>query len=896
MDLEYAISMEMVGHPEDSRQFQLPGTPDVYRSGFLPDTGTGVAYTLYGTILDAASAPLELVVVSAYDTLSDQLVGTDFTNSAGEYSIFDIPEGTEIRVEPTLTGWLFDPAVPVLLMDGDKTQDFTASEDPSFSSVCGQITGETFENVIVGVYSSDGSELLASDTSDANGDYCVWPVPSGIEVQVVPSKDGYHFDPPSATFVMDGDKLQDFAAYAGPLTVILEGTITDGVDPLSGVQVDVTETGTGDPINSSMTSPSGTYFFPIAQGAAVTVTPTLSGYEFAPPSANLIMDADKTQDFVGTPVAGTYSVYGAVTGPAGQDVLVEVHASGDGSLLGSDLTASDGSYLVSGIPPNIDVYVVPDKVGFTFDPSVANLFMDSDKEQNFVSSVAAYALWGTITDGVLPLDGVFVELVDADTSNPLGTDTTGATGVYLFEGIAGGTNVKVTPDKTGYEFDPSSATLLMDEDKTQDFTGSPLSNTDWVHTRGGADAEYVWRVADDLDGNQYIAGQIFTGEGGIHGFVEKRNQYGQFQWYREFEPPTGYTSVLILDMAVNPANGEVITAGYTIAADSQAWVMRLDTDGTVLQSRIGPAGLTSLANQIARDTSPGDYYVVGQGTDRDGTSADVLVMMFDGATNNLEWAELVEGSNGETPTACKLDGSGDLVVVGDYVNAAPTFTDNLVLKVKPDGTLKWGGVYDVNNGTTYTEGVVIGPDDEVYVLGSRNTSGIIVRIDDLTTSGSLNWARLWANEGSTGPTQFFDGYYNTLDSTIVVCGSTGDETQSKTNGLIVEFNSTATSTVNDLVWRNSIVDASAKFTAIRLLSGFNLAVGGDSLNATGSWGTATSNINPSPPKSTKVYDGTVEVLAATLNSFSPDVSSPDRTEDTGGGQSDVLNLRRSDLP
>jgi len=236
------------------------------------------------------------------------------------------------------------------------------------------------------------------------------------------------------------------------------------------------------------------------------------------------------------------------------------------------------------------------------------------------------------------------------------------------------------------------------------------------------------------------------------------------------------------------------------------------------------------------------------------------------------------------------------VVVGDYVNAAPTFTDNLVLKVKPDGTLKWGGVYDVNNTTTYTEGVVIGPDDEVYVLGSRNTSGIIVRIDDLTTSGSLNWARFWANEGSTGVTQFFDGYYNTIDSTIVVCGSTGDETESKSNGLIVEFNSTATSTVNDIVWRNSTVGADTIFKSIRLMAGFRLAIGGESENASGDWGTATSNINPSPPKSTKGYDGTVEVLAATLNSFSPDVSSPDRTEDTGGGQSDALNLRRSDLP
>lgn len=902
MDLSYDISMQIVGTPEKSTQFQLPDTPEIFKSGFLPDSGTGVTYTLDGTILNQNNNPVALVEVSAYDTLSEELIGTDFTTAAGEYTIFDFPEGREVRVVPVLAGWLFDPVEAAVLMDGDKTQDFSAAPDPSYFTVFGQVvdlSGSGQPNVTISAYETGGGDLVSAATTDTLGQYQVWAIPGGIEVDVVPRKAGYHFVPPAVTVVMDGNKEQDFESISGTDYFQLHGDITDGIDPIGNVQVALEDLDTGDPIDTAVTSASGIYIFDfIEQGLRVKVTPSLAGYEFTPPSATLLMDDDKVQNFNGTSTGMFYSVFGVVTGPAGEEVQVEVHLLDDGSLLGSDLTAPDGSYSIAGIPADVDVYVVPSKLGYSFDPPVANLFMDSDKEQNFVSSEASYALWGTITDGVDPLDGVSVDLVDADTSDPLGTDTTGSTGTYLFEGITAGTNVKVTPSLAGYEFDPPSATLLMDEDKVQNFTGSALSDTNWVHTYGSADQERVWRVVVSSNGDQYIAGQIFSGEGSIYGFVEKRNTYGQFQWYKEFQPPTGYNSVLILDMAVIPGTGEVITAGYAMAAETRAWVMRIDAAGSVLQSRIGPTSLPSLANQIVREVSSGDYYVVGQGTDTEEpfTSTDVLVMKFDGDSHDLAWAELIEGSKGELPTGCKLDGDGNLVVVGDYTSGAPTFTDSLVLKVNSNGTLKWGGVFDVGSATTYTEGLVIGPSNEVYVLGNWNSAATIVRINDLDTSGSLSWARLWFNEGSSAISQFYDGLYDSAASTIIVCGSTGDEIQSKSNGLIVEFNSTATSTNNDIVWRNGTVDASTIFTAIARLAGGEFALGGDSLNTGGSWGTATNNINPSPSTSSLGYDGAVEVLVATLDAFAPDVSSPARTEDAGAGQADALSLRRSALP
>jgi hypothetical protein len=93
----------------------------------------------------------------------------------------------------------------------------------------------------------------------------------------------------------------------------------------------------------------------------------------------------------------------------------------------------------------------------------------------FVTDGAAitYNLGGVVMDNGSPVQGVTLSLRDADTDTEFAATTTAADGSYSFAGLPEGLGVRLVPSLPGYTFEPVSASLVMDGDRSQDFAATP---------------------------------------------------------------------------------------------------------------------------------------------------------------------------------------------------------------------------------------------------------------------------------------------------------------------------------------------------------------------------------------------------------------------------------------
>mgnify|MGYP000205644326 CR=1 FL=1 len=203
-------------------------------------------------------------------------------------------------------------------------------------------------------------------TTDANGNYLFTGALNG-SYTITPAMAGYTFAPVNIAATVTNADLpgQDFVATAVPPgTYNIAGKVTLNGSGLAGVTVTLTGSGS----NTATTDANGNYLFAGAQNGSYTITPSKSGYTFAPVNkAATVNNADMPgQDFVATAVPpGTYNISGKVTlngtGLAG----VTVTLSGSGTNTAT--TDANGNYLFAGAQ-NGSYTITPSKSGYTFTP------------------------------------------------------------------------------------------------------------------------------------------------------------------------------------------------------------------------------------------------------------------------------------------------------------------------------------------------------------------------------------------------------------------------------------------------------------------------------------------------------------------------------------------------
>jgi hypothetical protein len=255
-------------------------------------------HSISGTITGAGSA-------GATITLSGDETGTTTTNASGYYIFSNLVDGDYV-VTPSRTGYTFTADhLDVALSGADSTgNNFTSAAvviPPSTYSISGTVTGSGRAGVTINLTGTEtASTLTAADgtfsfTGRATGPYTLTPV-----------KEGFTFAPTSSAATISTADItgKDFVATANPdPTYTISGQVT------GDVQYNVTITLSGAGTATTTTNATGDYSLAGLLPGSYTVTPTKTGYTFAPTHLDpTVAAADvPAQDFVATANAVTWS-------------------------------------------------------------------------------------------------------------------------------------------------------------------------------------------------------------------------------------------------------------------------------------------------------------------------------------------------------------------------------------------------------------------------------------------------------------------------------------------------------------------------------------------------------------------------------------------------------------
>lgn len=236
----------------------------------------------------------------------------------------------------------------------------------------------------------------------------------------------------------------------------------------------------GGPTSGVTTSDaSGAFSFTVADGS-YTVTPSLSGYTFAPPRRDVaVKGSDVTGlTFTATRETGIRSITGVVSGAVRAGVTLSL----SGPAAASAVTNAVGGYIFSSLGEG-SYTVTPSLHGYSFDPPGRAVTLggsDAIGVDFVASALPAHSISGMVSGAVKA--GVSVSLGGAHAASTL----TDAAGGYTLPGIVDG-SYTVTPSITGYGFSPPSRTVTV--------SGADLANVDFTSV---AVATSVVLVAGDV--------------------------------------------------------------------------------------------------------------------------------------------------------------------------------------------------------------------------------------------------------------------------------------------------------------------------------------------------------------------------------------------------------------
>jgi hypothetical protein len=192
----------------------------------------------------------------------------------------------------------------------------------------------------------------------SNGTYSFSGLPKG-SYTVTPSLAGYTFNPPQATVPITNQNVtENFTATA---FYSISGTVVTSKDaPLAGVTLTLSGAAKG----SFKTGSDGSFSFPGLQKGSYTVTPSMTGYTFSPPSSAITLNRNVTGlKFIATAIP-TYSISGTVKDSKGA-LLAGVTVTLGGAATRTTTTGANGTYSFSGLLKGTYT-LTPSEAGYTF--------------------------------------------------------------------------------------------------------------------------------------------------------------------------------------------------------------------------------------------------------------------------------------------------------------------------------------------------------------------------------------------------------------------------------------------------------------------------------------------------------------------------------------------------
>lgn len=338
----------------------------------------------------------------------------------------------------------------------------------------------------------------------------------------------------------------------------------------------------------------------------------------------------------------------------------------------------------------------------------------------------------------------------------------------------------------------------------------------WAH-RNGDGAAWGTEVATDLNGNRFVVGGFsgptavfgdltITNEDQNDGFVAKYDAAGKVLWARSVSGPDnqGASSVAVDANANAYVFGSTDTSctigtnAFTVTSGPNGFLAKYSPDGEVLWARQIKGSWVRNYNRVRADRG-GGVYVAGafSGTIEFGTTSLTSVGLTDAflakysSSGTLQWARRGGGPESTVARGLAVDGAGNAVLVGTYLDEArfgdvdlPAGADKEVFVVKydPAGNVKWarngsGGSQDL------AESAALDAAGNIYVTGSfssklefgtkaaETSASVAAFVAKFDRDGTPQWAR---SAGSTGRESEGLGIAVTRNGTSVYVGGLYD--------------------------------------------------------------------------------------------------------------------------
>ena len=200
---------------------------------------------------------------------------------------------------------------------------------------------------------------------------------------------------------------------------------------------------------STTADATGNYSFSGVSNGNYTVTPSKTGFVFAPTNRGVTVTGSNTTVPVFTATSQTFTITGTIGGAGGNGATVSL----SGAATATTVANASGVYTFSGVT-NGTYTVTPSKAGLVYAPGSQTVTVNGANATANFTSAQTYTISGTISGA--GGSGATVTLTGAATA----TVTANTSGVYTFTSVVNG-SYTVTPTKTGFVFTPASRAVTV---------------------------------------------------------------------------------------------------------------------------------------------------------------------------------------------------------------------------------------------------------------------------------------------------------------------------------------------------------------------------------------------------------------------------------------------------
>jgi outer membrane protein assembly factor BamB len=307
------------------------------------------------------------------------------------------------------------------------------------------------------------------------------------------------------------------------------------------------------------------------------------------------------------------------------------------------------------------------------------------------------------------------------------------------------TSIEQTPD-CGYVVSGSTSSFGAGSVDAWILKLDGAGRVEWEHTYGGEGIDGIRKVHPTSDGGYLAVGGTDEplGAGGNDAWILRLDPAGNVTWQGTYGGTHDESLNAILEM-----EDGFLLAGGTESFDSlnhaDAWIVRLESDGTLVQQRLyGTDGGGEAASDL-QPTADGGYIFTGW-TYSFGVNTDAWVVKLN-ADLSIAWQKTYGGPEPDFGSDIRPTPQGDgYYLAGSYFTGVGDDWDAFLMKLDLLGDIVWQYSYPHMG----REGVVVelAADGDLVMAGSRNlrdtppaADGWIARIDP---TGAMVWRKTYA--------------------------------------------------------------------------------------------------------------------------------------------------------